>query len=179
MHPWGVPGEEHKIIVAPIFKGAVHLPSKEELNGERGGYRVQLLLARPGYSIRGEREHKFIDNVVGNSHIRFTKPELERGPNDPEQMLVRVLGKNYIVRCLANKEGFLGKLVCELEADNAEAAETDAYGAVTPFLSAWSINTDVPINVETIQVTNLATHASFLRCVTPHFEMNIGGGTQL
>jgi len=39
------------------------------------------------------------------------------------------------------------------------------------------MNVDVPIHVETIQVTNLTTHVSFLRAVTPHFEMNLMGGT--
>lgn len=175
--PWGVPGEEHKIIMAPVFKGTPG-PTQADIGGERGKYRVQFLLGRPGYPTTREREHKFIDDVVGTSHIRIVKPEAERGLNDPESILLQVLGKNYQIAGIADKDGFLGKLVCELEADNNQAAETEAYGSLAPFLSAWSMNVDIPIHVETIQVTNLATHVSFLRVNTPHFEMNFGGGTQ-
>jgi hypothetical protein len=177
MTPWGVPGEEDKVIMAPVFKGTPG-PSEADIRGERGKYRVQFLLGRPGYSTTREREHKFIDDVVGTSHIRIVKPEAERGLNDPESILLQVLGKNYQIAGLADKDGFLGKLVCELEADTNQAAETEAYGSLAPFLSAWSVNVDIPIHVETIQVTNLATHVSFLRVITPHFEMNFGGGTQ-
>ena len=171
-----MPGEEHKIIVAPLFKGASGPPSKEELKGRRGKYLVQLLLARPGYPIRKEKEHKFIDDVVGSSHIKIVKPEGERRPEDAERMLLALSGKTYQVIGIADKDGFLGKFTCELEADTSEAAEAEVYGSLAPFLSAWSMNVDVPLHVETIQVTNLTTHISTLRIVTPHFEMNFGGG---
>jgi hypothetical protein len=175
--PWGVPGEEHKIIMAPVLKGTAG-PTEADIRGQRGQYRVQFLLARPGYPIRKEREHKFIDDVVGTSHIRIVKPEAERGLSDVDRIVLQLLGKNYQIIGIADKDGFLGKLVCELDADSNQAAETEAYGSLAPFLSAWSMNVDIPIHVETIQVTNLTTHVSFLRAVTPHFEMNFGGGTQ-
>lgn len=174
--PWGVPGEEHKIIVAPILKGAAP-PTAADIQGQRGKYRVQFLLARPGYPIGKEREHKFIDDVVGTSHLKIVNPEAERGLNDAERLLLQVRGKNYQIVGIADKDGFLGKLDCELEAESSQAAETEAYGSVAPFLSAWSMNADIPIHVETIQVTNLTTHVSFLRAFTPHFEMNFPGGT--
>jgi len=177
LHPWGMPGEEHKVIVAPIFKGGESDPKKINIGGERGRYKVQFLLSRPGYPISKEREHQFIDNLVGESHIRIVKPEAERRMEDPEQILIQALGKNFKYLGSANKDGFLGKFVAELEADNAQAAENEAYGSLAPFLSAWSVNLDVPISVETIQVTNLTTQVSSLRVHTPHFDMNFGGGT--
>jgi len=176
VHPWGVPGEEHKIIVAPVFKGTAG-PTDADIRGQPGKYRVQFLLARPGYPIRKEREHAFIDSLVGTSHIRIVKPEAARGLNDAERIVLQLLGKTYQIIGIADKDGFLGKLVCELDAEGNQAAETEAYGSVAPFLSAWSMNIDVPIHVETIQVTDLTTHVSYLRVVTPHFEMNFGGGT--
>jgi len=175
--PWGVPGEEHKIIMAPVLKDTAG-PTDADIRGQQGKYRVQFLLARPGYPIRKEREHKFIDDVVGTSHIRVVKPEAERELKDPDRIRLQLLGKSYQIVGVADKDGFLGKLVCELDADSNQGAETEAYGSIAPFLSAWSMNVDIPIHVETIQVTNLTTHVSFLRAVTPHFEMNFGGGTQ-
>jgi hypothetical protein len=176
MHPWGVPGEEHKIVVAMIRKGDISPPSAEDLRGRRGKYRVQFLLARPGTPIRNEKEHKFIDDVIGSSHLKIVKPEAERRPEDACQIMLQLQGKHYQLIGHPDKDGFLGKLVCELEADNNDAAEAEVYGAIAPFLSAWSMNADIPIHVETIQVTNLTTHTSSLRVVAPHFEMNFGGG---
>jgi hypothetical protein len=175
--PWGIPGEEHKIIVVPVSKEAVR-PTEVDIRGQRGKYRVQFLLARPGYPITREREHKFIDDVVGTSHLKIAKPEAERGPNDVDRIALQLRGKNYQILGIANKDGFLGKLICDLDADSIEAAERETYGSLAPFLSAWSMNVDIPIHVETIQVTNLASHVSWLRIIAPHFEMNIGGGEQ-
>lgn len=172
--PWGMPGEEHKVWVAPIFKGSNPDPSRINLGGSRGQYKVQILLSRPGYPIAREREHKFIDDVIGDSHIRIVKPIAERGPKDNHQLLIETMGKRFIGS--ASDEGLLGKFVTEFECDNANAAETEAYGALAPLLSVWSINADVPLSVETIQVTEMTTHVSSLRARTPHFEMNFGSG---
>lgn len=176
--PWGVPGEEHKLIVAPVFKDGPTDPNQMNIAGQRGPYRVQFLLARPGYSTHDEREHKFIDDIVGTSHVRMAKPESERGPHDVEKVILALLGKSYQIVGLPDKQGFLGKLVAELEAESAAGAEQEAYGSLAPFLSAWSMNADIPIHVETIQVTDLKTQVSTLRVVTPHFEMNFPGGQQ-
>lgn len=176
-HPWGMPGEEHKIVVAFLRQGMPR-PNPADLQGQQGRYRVEVLLARPGYPIRKEREHKFIDDVVGTSHIKIVKPEAERGLNDADRIVLQLLGKNYQILGIADKDGFLGKFVCELDAESNEAAEREAYGSLAPFLSAWSMNVDTPIHVETIQVKNLTTQVTVLRVVTPHFEMNFGGGSQ-
>jgi hypothetical protein len=170
---WGVPGEEHKIFVVPVFKNRPF--DTPNLRGNRGPYKVQILLSRPGYPITEEREHKFIDGIVGESHVRIVKPKVERGPQDAEQILLQLQGKQFQFVGTASEAGFLGKLTTELEADNAEAAENEAYGAIAPFLSAYSLNLDVPVHVETIQITDLTTHVSSLRVRTPHFEMNFGG----
>jgi hypothetical protein len=175
--PWGVPGEEHKVIMAPVLKGSAG-PTEADIRGQQGKYRVQFLLARPGYPLTKEREHKFIDDAVGTSHIKIAKAEAERGLNDVDRIVLQLLGKTYQIMGIADKDGFLGKLICELDADSSQAAETEAYGSLAPFLSAWSMNVDIPIHVKTMQVTNLTTHVSSLRVVTPHFEMNFGGGTQ-
>lgn len=175
VHPWGVPGEEHRVIVAPILKGFSR-PTPADLRGARGRYKVQLLLGRPGYPIQEEKNYQFIDNVTGTSHLRIAKPEKDRKGDDVEKIVLEFLGKPYQLVGISNKDGFLGKFTCELEANDSQHAETEAYGSLAPFLSLWSMNADIPIHVETIQVTNLTNHVSSLRIMTPHFEMNIAGG---
>jgi hypothetical protein len=174
--PFGLPGEEQRIIVQPIFKDAPLDLSPVNLSGQRGQYRVQFLLARPGYAIAKEREYKFIDDLVGTSYLKIAKPEAERGPYDVEKVVVQVLGKNYRIVGSPDKDGLLGKLTVELEAANANDAEREAYGALAPSLSLWSMNADIPIHIETIQVTDLRTFVSSLRVVAPQFEMNFAAG---
>lgn len=177
---WGVPGEECRIVVQPVFKDTAQNPLKINLAGQPGQYRVQFLLSRSGQPLQKERNYRFIDDIVGSSHIRIAKPKAERGPHDIEKIVLepQYHGKSYRIIGETDVDGFLGKFVCELQADSAQIAESLAYGALAPFLSAWSMNVDIPINIETVQVTELNSRISSLRITTPHFEMQVGGGTQ-
>jgi len=138
-----------------------------------------MLLSRPGYPLATEREHKFIDNIIGDSHISITKPLAERGPTDIESVLLNATSRlGYInFAGLPNEKGYLGKLVVdELVALNIEDAETQAYESLAPFLSGWSLHLDIPVHIETVQVTDLQSHVSSLRVRTPHFEMTFASG---
>lgn len=174
--PWGVPGEEHQLWVVPLKAGD---SPPERLVGDPGKYKVQLLLSRPGYPFTAEREQKFIDDVIGDSHVAITKPLKDRTPKDDITVLLQANAHGQQVNFvgLPNDNGYLGKLVVEeLEATNFHNAETTAYEALAPFLSAWSVHLDIPVHVETIQATELRTHWSSLRVRTPHFEMTFAGG---
>ena len=131
------------------------------------------------YPLTAEREHKFIDEIVGDSHISIAKRLKERGPADAHSVLLQASGHGRRIRFVgvANENGCLGKLVVEeLLAENFADAETQAYESLAPFLSGWSLHLDIPVHVETIQVTDLQTHASSLRARTPHFEMTFASG---
>jgi hypothetical protein len=173
---WGVPGEEYKLWVVPVMKGQ-NRPGPAELGGKPGLYKVQFLLSRPGYPIMGEREHKFIDDVVGDSHIVIAKPARVRKPEDIDHILLEVKGRGIRFIGTANDNGYLGKLsVAELPAASMQDAENVAYECLAPFLSAWSLHLDIPVHVETIQITELRTSMSSLRVRTPTFEMTFAGG---
>jgi hypothetical protein len=174
--PWGVPGEEHQLWVVPVLKGQAP-PSNAE--GNPGDYKVQMLLARPGYPYAGEREHKFIDDIVGDSHLLMAKPKAERTVTDVEKVLLQANGEGRRVTFvgLPNDKGYLGKLTVEkIHAASFNDAQTMAYKVLSPFLSAWSLHLDIPVHVETIQVTELSTFVSSLRVHTPQFEMTFSGG---
>jgi hypothetical protein len=176
--PWGIPGEEHNLWVVPLKEGQKP-PSPKELRGQPGKYKIQLLLSRPGYPLTAEREFKFIDEMVGESHVAIAKPLKQRGPDDVDRVLLEATGGGKQIRFtgLPNDNGYLGKLVVdELLAQNFADAETQAYQSLAPFLSGWSLHLDIPVHVETVQVTDLQTHTSSLRVRTPHFEMTFAGG---
>jgi len=177
--PWGVPGEEHKLWVVPVLKDQPREMRAEDVIGKPGIYKVQILLSRPGYPVVAEREHKFIDSVVGDSHIAIAKPTAERKPEDCDHLLLEAFAKGRQVRFigLPNERGYLGKLIVDrLDASGFQDAECVAYEAVAPFLSAWSVHLDIPVHTETIQITNLETHTHSLRVRTPQFEMTFAGG---
>ena len=175
--PWGVPGEEHQLWVVPTKKGQ---KPPERLVGEPGHDTIiQLLLSRPGYPYAAEREQKFIDDVVGDSHVAITKPLKERRLEEHVEVRLQAMaqGKQVNFKGLPNDNGYLGKFVVEeLQANSFHDAETRSYQALAPFLSAWALHLDIPVNIETIQVTELSTHTSSLRVRTPNFEMTFAGG---
>jgi hypothetical protein len=180
--PWGIPGEELRMIVYPIRSyapdGSVPLPSPDQLAGKPGYYKVQILLNRPGYAVAGERDHSFIDNVIGSSHLLIAKPKRARAEGDPDRIAMQSnrtnAGKTLFIG-LANDDGYLGKFVAEsIWAQSTADAERRAYGALSPFLSAWSLNLDIPLHVETVQVTELSSFTNTLRVRTPQFEISPG-----
>lgn len=149
------------------------------LTGSVGDYKVQLLLARPGYPNTTEREQSFIDEKVGDSHVVIAKPKSSRTPQGAVQVLLHVDGdgRRLEFKGLPNDKGYLGKFVAErLPAKSFNDAEASAYRAITPFLSAWSVHLDIPMHVETIQVTEISSGLCSLRVATPHSEMTFGGG---
>lgn len=174
--PWGIPGEEHQLWVVPLKAGQ---QPPTNLTGAPGKYKVQLLLSRPGYPLTAEREHKFIDDVIGDSHVAITKPVKERKVEDAVIILLQASGHGQQItfKGLPNDNGYLGKLIVEeLDASGFHEAEDRAYQVIAPFLSAWSLHLDIPMHVETIQVTDLQTHTNSLRVRTPPFEMTFAGG---
>jgi hypothetical protein len=176
--PWGVPGEEHKLTVVPLFEEP-KLPIQADLHGKAGRYKVQLLLGKPGFPLTGEREQRFIDDQIGDSHIAIAKPIKERvSGDDIAKILLQTNSAvgSIVFTGMPNDEGRLGKLITELNADNMQSAETLAYNALNPFLSSWSLHLDIPVHIETVQVTELSTGIAALRVSTPTFIMAFPGG---
>jgi len=173
----GLPGEEQRLFV--IF-GTTDWPVGSRPISIPGQFRVQFLLARPGRLKFSEREPLFLTNVVGNSHLGIGKPVSQRtGDEDIVGMILKTQGENWQLefKCIPNDDGYIGKIVVErLFARDCAHAESVAYQALASFLSSWSLILDIPVLVETIQVTDLTTHTEMLRVDAPYVEMKPGGG---
>jgi hypothetical protein len=173
----GLPGEEQKLHV--FFSTA-----DRKFDGRRvslpGEFKVQFLLSRPGHQVFDERNPSFIHTAVGDSHLRIAKHISERTePSDAIslKLIGNGIGWSIPFDCLVNDNGCVGKIVVErLRANDYIHAEAVAYRALAPFLSAWSASLDIPLSVETIQVTDLNTHTESLRVLHPYLEMKPGGG---
>ncbi len=145
-----------------------------------GKFRVQFLLARPGHLRFTDREISFLTDVVGDSHIGIAKPAEQRvGDADVVGVTLRTISNGLQIdfKGIVNDEGYLGKIVAEdVPARDYAHAEALVYAALAPFLSAWSTILDVPVNIETTQVTDLTTHTDMLRIQAPFVEMKPQGG---
>lgn len=173
----GVPGEEQKLLV---YFGTTDFPIGSRPISVPGHFRVQFLLARPGRLKFSEREASFLTNLVGDSHLGVGKARSDRtSDQDLIGMVLQTKGDSWQIefRCVLNEEGYIGKIVAErLYAENYLHAESVAYQALTPFLSSWSLILDIPVFIETVQVTDLTTHTDMLRVMAPFVEMTPGVG---
>ncbi|HEX4031754.1 MAG TPA: methylamine utilization protein MauJ [Terracidiphilus sp.] len=174
---YGVPGEEQKMLV--FFGTTDFSVGSRPLSGP-GKFRVQFLLARPGRLKFSEHEPSFLSNVVGDSHLGIARPASQRISNDDVVgMVLQARGDNWQIefKCVINEGGYVGKIVVEeLAANNYGHAESVAYQALSTFLSSWSVILDIPVFIETIQVTDLTTHTDMLRVCAPYIEMKPGAG---
>lgn len=175
----GIPGEEQKMLV--IFATTEFPPGSRPISVP-GQFRVQFLLARPGRLKFSDQTPSFLStDVVGDSHLGIGDPK-SRGKDGDEiiGMTLQTHGDNWHItfKCLLNDEGYIGKIVAEsIDARDYLQAESVAYEALTFFLSSWSLILDIPVLVETVQVTDLTTHTEMLRIRAPYVEMKPGGGT--
>ncbi len=173
----GLPGEEQTLHV--IFKTLDNPLGNKRLHEPRA-FKIQFLLSRPGHSSFGEQNPSFLGSVVGSSHLRIAKRLSERtSPDDVTQLTLLAHGENWSIafKCVVNDDGCIGKVVVEsLLANDSAHAEAVAYKALTPFLSAWSASLDIPIDIETTQVTDLTNHHESLRVRHPYLEMMPTGG---
>jgi hypothetical protein len=172
----GLPGEGQKMhVLFPIERQS----RSSAAQTKPGFYRVDFLLARPNCAKYTSDCISFIKNDIGDSHLKIAKPMEERGPNDIESMvLIGHFGEATIeFRCVVNDAGRIGRVTSEkVWGDDYVHAEFIAYRALMPFLSAWSASLDVPIIVETVQVSDPITHTESLRIERPFREMMPFGG---
>ena len=173
----GLPGEGQKLHV--FFATTDHPFGSRPVSGP-GEFKVQFLLSRPGHRMFDEEGPSFIHSAVGDSHLRIAKHASERTAAEDVVSLKLVgngSGWSIPFECLVNENGCVGKIVVErLPANDHVQAEKIAYRALAPFLSAWSASLDIPLDVETIQVSDLTTHTESLRVLHPYLEMKPMGG---
>jgi hypothetical protein len=171
-----MPGEEQNML---LLFGTTDFPVGSRASSLPGRFRVQFLLARPGRLKFSEKEPSFLTNLVGDSHLGVGKPSKAKAADDIVAVSLQTSSGNqrFNFDCIINEHGYIGKIVVEgLLAQDYADAESIAYKALAPFLSMWSLTLDIPILVETVQVTDLTTHTEMLRIVAPYVEMKPGAG---
>lgn len=176
------PGEPQGIIVVPHYVGDKSHLNAHGPEGAPGNYTVVFLLVKPNTRSSPENEVKFTDSFQGDSHIAIAKPAVVIDIDPTEiQVSYRGASSNFVFHGYPNESGFLGKFVSDpFFATNRKTAEKLASTAMQGLLSNLSAQLDIPLIVEFVEVTELATQAKSITFVArfPLVPMSIrGSGT--
>lgn len=167
----GLPGDRGHLIVHNEFV-AGDPRNAVPLGGGIGKYRVIFTLARPGYFPVGEWEFSFAPDIPGDSHLAIASPALHstHRPNEPiVAMHVDIATAEGQVRftCRPNKRGFLGRVEMDIDATSLADAEQRAHRLLTPTLSNWSAQLDIPLHIWRTHVTAAETGETQISVVNP------------
>jgi len=165
----GFPGEGQGILAVPHYIGDKAHLNAHGPNGAPGLYSVEFVLARPDRRNMPEAEIKFADAFRGDSHLAIAKPAVILDI-DPDQILLsyRNATATFTFRGYPNEAGYLGKIVSEpFHAPSRRVAEASARSAIQGLLSNLSSQLDIPLIVEIVEVTELATKAKGMSFVAP------------
>ena len=158
----GFPGENQGVIAALHY---IETGPKAHLNahgpaGLPGMYEVEFVLAKPDARSAPENEFRFADQRRGDSHLAIAKPAVIIDI-DPTEVLLHFQGPSsptLIFHGFPNDAGCLAKLKSEpFQASNRGEAEKIASTAMRSLLSNLSAQLDIPLIIELVQVTELAT----------------------
>jgi len=165
----GFPGEGQGLLAVPHYIGDKAHLNAHGPNGLPGLYSVEFVLARPDSRNMPEAEIRFADAFRGDSHLAIAKPAVIVDI-DPDQILLsyKTATATFMFRGYPNEAGYLGKVVSEpFHAPNRRVAEASARTAIQGLLSNLSSQLDIPLIIEIVEVTELATKAKGLSFVAP------------
>ena len=172
----GLPGQAQHFTVAYHFADRDDPRNVGGPRGFPGKYKVTFVLARPGFSLVPEREHRFAgDKLRGDSHLAITKPAFTP-PGNPDADQIRLYGETedgqFVFTGLPNEKGFLGRIVSEpFDAASMNDAERKAYRAVASSLSNWSAHIDTPLYVYQVETTEVRTGNTQMSVTNPFWEV--------
>jgi hypothetical protein len=157
----GFPGENQGIIPVLHYTG-----TKSHLNahgpaGKPGMYMVEFVLAKPDARNAPENEFRFADQRRGDSHLAITKPAVKIDI-DPTEVLLSFTSPSspsLAFHGYPNDAGYLAKLKSDpFHAANRGEAERVASTGIRSLLSNLSAQLDIPLIIELVEVTELATN---------------------
>jgi hypothetical protein len=126
-------------------------------------------MGKPGVKGSSEREIQFAEFMRGDSHLAILAPAFP-APADAVKIRleVHIPPESWIIHGVANEEGFLAKLETQpFDAQNRNQAEIRATRVVQGLLSEYSARLDLPLQIELVEVTEIATANKSLTLVSP------------
>ncbi|MGA9129993.1 MAG: methylamine utilization protein MauJ [Terracidiphilus sp.] len=171
----GFPGEPYSMVLTNIYKDPDSHLNRVPPQGLPGQYKVSFVMGKPEHSEIPEREIKFAEFMRGDSHLAILAPAFP-APGDAIKihLALRVGSESLVVEGTANEEGYLSKLETQpFFAQNRNDAQSKAVRIVHGLLSEYSVQLDIPLQADLIEVTEISTANRSLTLVAPF----LGGGT--
>lgn len=171
----GLPNQTQYIVAVPEYAGRGDPRNGKEPGGTPGPYKVIFLLSKPRNPVVDEMIVGFPEHLEGNSHLAITKPAyvLPDG-SAATNIIVRARndkGEEFKFIGIPNQNGFLGKIQSDsFPAESLEDALQKAHRILMPSLSNWSTCLDIPLHIESIQVTEITSGQQMTTWTTPYYE---------
>jgi len=178
----GFPGEGQGIIAVPHYIGDKAHLNAHGPKGAPGLYIVTFVLAKPNTRNLPENEIKFADALRGDSHLAITKPAVVVDI-DPDQidMSYKTASGAFLFHGYPNERGYLAKLISDpFFAGDRNVAERHASTAMQGLLSNLASQLDIPLIIEAVEVTEVATQAKSISFAAPFPSVSMavkGAGT--
>jgi hypothetical protein len=155
----GFPGEPYSMVLTNIYEGTNSHLNRIPPEGAPGLYNVTFVLGKPGIRSFPENEIKFAEFMYGDSHLAILRPAFP-APNDAVKLRleIKVQRESFVFIGVANEGGFLAKLETEpFHALNRNEAQYRSTRVVQMVLSEYAAHLDIPLQVDLIEVTEVAT----------------------
>jgi hypothetical protein len=163
------------MVLTNIFTGPSSHLNQVPPKGLPGNYTVTFVMGKPGAAGTPEREVKFAEFMRGDSHLAILGPAFP-SPADAVKIRleVKVESESFIIEGTANETGYLAKLeTLPFFAHDRNEAERRATRVVHGLLSEYSSLLDIPLQIDLVEVTEIATSNKSLTLIAPF----LGGGT--
>lgn len=142
-------------------------------SGAPGMYRVACALQRPSHPELPENHFTSIDAQRGSSYIRVIQHD-RRDQADQFALRIQIQSgaESLEFAGLLNPEGFLGRLIAHrVRAESFRHAEQRVRNAIASWLSHVSLLLDVPLQVATMHITELATGNQMIDAAAPMLDV--------
>ncbi|MCU1240610.1 MAG: hypothetical protein JWO71_1336 [Candidatus Acidoferrum typicum] len=176
----GIPGAYYQMWVHNMRKG--DKPDASFMS-RRDKYRVVFTLSRHALD---QQNLDFKGGTGGDSFIQLVKPENERQPGDPDEIVIfsahgTPTGVEKVeIHGLPNKAGRLAQCVVELVAASFGEADRIAFSAVSGFFSMLTFEVDVPLRIGQLNVEQTSSQSGSMSYVCPYPDVWLtAAGTDL
>jgi len=174
----GIPGAYYQLWVQNVRRGETPGDFANRLDK----YRVVFTLSRHAL----DQQNLDWKGGNGDSFIQLVKPESERKPGDPDEIVVfsvittQTGIEKVEVRGLPNKAGRLAQCIVELNAPSFAEADRMAFGAVSGFFSMLTFEVDVPLRVGQLNVEQTSSQNGSMTYICPYPDVPLtAAGTDL
>jgi hypothetical protein len=165
----GFPGEPYSMVLLNVFGAPDNHLNQIPPGGMPGQYQVTFVMGKPGLRGIPEREIRFAEFMLGDSHLAILAPAFPAPADAVKVRLeVKVEAESFVIDGVANEAGFLAKLETRpFQAQSRNDAELRATRVVQGVLSEYSAQLDLPLQIDLVEVTEIATSNKSLTLLAP------------